>query len=209
MKLARRSAKCLTSMGFLLSGRRQAGCIAGRYVSSINHMPCLRLPGSRQRRRLIRRNCAMGKLSGKTALVTGRSSGIVWPSPSSSSRKAPTSTSRGVANPSLRPPRPSRNIAGVQADLTKHDDLDDLYARIKSEKGGLDIVIANAGMVELQTISDATPEHFDKTFITNARGTYLTVAKASGVDRIGLTRPTYGANRGRAFKNRRGPVWCS
>lgn len=42
-----------------------------------------------------------------------------------------------------------RNIAGVQADLTKLDDLDDLYAGIKSEKGGLDIVVTNTGMVEL------------------------------------------------------------
>jgi NAD(P)-dependent dehydrogenase (short-subunit alcohol dehydrogenase family) len=53
-----------------------------------------------------------------------------------------------------------------------------LYATIKAEQGRLDIVVANAGTVDVVAGEDATPEHFDTLFDTNARGTYFTVQKA-------------------------------
>jgi NAD(P)-dependent dehydrogenase (short-subunit alcohol dehydrogenase family) len=71
-----------------------------------------------------------------------------------------------------------KNVYAVQGDIANLADLDNLYKIIKQEKGTLDIIIANAGMVEHQTIDQATPENFDKTFNTNARGTYFTVSKA-------------------------------
>jgi NAD(P)-dependent dehydrogenase (short-subunit alcohol dehydrogenase family) len=39
-------------------------------------------------------------------------------------------------------------------------------------------MFANAGMVENVETSAATPEHFDRTFNTNARGAYFTLQKA-------------------------------
>lgn len=122
----------------------------------------------------------MGKLTGKIALVTGGSSGIGLAIAKLfvSEGAYVYITGRREAQLAAATAEIGNNIVGIQADLTKLDELDDLYARIKSEKGKLDVVIANAGMVELQTLSAATPEHFDRTFTTNARGTYFTVAKA-------------------------------
>jgi NAD(P)-dependent dehydrogenase (short-subunit alcohol dehydrogenase family) len=40
------------------------------------------------------------------------------------------------------------------------------------------VIFAGAAFVEKQMTTTATPEHFDKTFNTNARGTYFTVQKA-------------------------------
>jgi NAD(P)-dependent dehydrogenase (short-subunit alcohol dehydrogenase family) len=40
------------------------------------------------------------------------------------------------------------------------------------------MVFANAGIVETVETPAATPEHFDRTFNTNARGAYFTVQKA-------------------------------
>ena len=71
-----------------------------------------------------------------------------------------------------------RNIAAVQGDITDLGHLDDLYQRIAAEKGVPDILVANAGYVELATLADATPEHFDLTFGTNTRAVFFTVQKA-------------------------------
>jgi NAD(P)-dependent dehydrogenase (short-subunit alcohol dehydrogenase family) len=66
----------------------------------------------------------------------------------------------------------------VRGDVAELDDLDRLYATVREEKGALDIVVANAGFVELVRLQDATPEHFDRTFSVNARGSFFTVQKA-------------------------------
>jgi len=71
-----------------------------------------------------------------------------------------------------------RNVTTVQGDVANLSDIDRLYKIVAAEKGVLHIVVANAGMMEHQTIDKATPEHFDKTFNLNVRGTYFTVSKA-------------------------------
>jgi len=70
------------------------------------------------------------------------------------------------------------NVTAVQGDVSNLDDLDRLYKTIKEDKGALDIIVASAGIVELETIETATPEHFDRTFDVNARGVFFTVQKA-------------------------------
>jgi NAD(P)-dependent dehydrogenase (short-subunit alcohol dehydrogenase family) len=50
--------------------------------------------------------------------------------------------------------------------------------RLKSEKGQLDIVIANAGIVESKSLADCSTDHYDSTFNINAKGVFLTVQKA-------------------------------
>jgi NAD(P)-dependent dehydrogenase (short-subunit alcohol dehydrogenase family) len=71
-----------------------------------------------------------------------------------------------------------KNVAAVQADVSKVADIDRLYKEVAATKGKIDIVVANAGIVEMVPTPAVTPEHFDKTFNTNARGTYFTVQKA-------------------------------
>ena len=53
-----------------------------------------------------------------------------------------------------------------------------IYATIKSAKGRLDILFANAGGGSLLPLGQITEEHFDKTFNTNVRGLLFTVQKA-------------------------------
>jgi len=104
----------------------------------------------------------------------------------------------------------SRNVTAIQADVAELDDLDRLYAAIAATKRKIDIVFANAAFVERVTIMDVTPEHFDRTFNTNARGTYFTVQKAlplmntggsiiltasSGKDKGYPSRGTYSASK--------------
>lgn len=70
------------------------------------------------------------------------------------------------------------NVTTVQGDISNLDDLDRLYAVVKKEKGSIDIIVANAGFVEMVDTANVTPTHFDKTFNINARGTFFSVQKA-------------------------------
>ncbi|WPV70686.1 SDR family oxidoreductase [Chitinophaga sp. LS1] len=56
--------------------------------------------------------------------------------------------------------------------------MDRLYNIVKREKGAIDIVVANAGFVEMSDTANVTLAHFDKTFNINARGTFFSVQKA-------------------------------
>lgn len=71
-----------------------------------------------------------------------------------------------------------RNVTAVRGDVANSADLDQLYQTVAAEKGVIDIVFANAGVVEHQTIDQLTPEHYDKTFNINVRGVMFTVHKA-------------------------------
>jgi NAD(P)-dependent dehydrogenase (short-subunit alcohol dehydrogenase family) len=71
-----------------------------------------------------------------------------------------------------------RNVAAVQCDVARLDDLDRLFGRVKGEKGRVDILFANSGMMEYQSLGEITPEHFDRTFAVNVRGLLFTVQKA-------------------------------
>ena len=71
-----------------------------------------------------------------------------------------------------------RNVTAVKGDVANLADLDRLYEIVATEKGRVDIVFANAGFVEHQTIDQLTPEHYEKTFNINVRGVMFTVQKA-------------------------------
>jgi NAD(P)-dependent dehydrogenase (short-subunit alcohol dehydrogenase family) len=66
-------------------------------------------------------------------------------------------------------------------DVSELEDLDHLYRTVAAQERKIDILSANTGIVELKQTPDVTPEHFDKTFNTNARGLYFTVRKALSV----------------------------
>ena len=68
------------------------------------------------------------------------------------------------------------NVTGVKTDIFKLDDLDRLFETV-GKKGKIDVIFAGAAFVEKALTPGATPEHFEKTFNTNARGTYFTVQR--------------------------------
>jgi NAD(P)-dependent dehydrogenase (short-subunit alcohol dehydrogenase family) len=71
-----------------------------------------------------------------------------------------------------------RNVNGVQGDVSSLTDLDRLFAQIKTEKGRLDIVFANAGIAKYAPLGSITEELFDTIFGTNVKGVLFTVQKA-------------------------------
>jgi NAD(P)-dependent dehydrogenase (short-subunit alcohol dehydrogenase family) len=70
------------------------------------------------------------------------------------------------------------NVNGVQGDVSNLADLDRLYAIVKEQRGYIDILFANAGVVGLVPLGAITEAHFDKIFNINVKGLLFTVQKA-------------------------------
>ena len=122
----------------------------------------------------------MPALQGKVAIITGGSSGIGLAIAKRfvSEGAEVFITGRRQSELDKAVAEIGRNVTAVQGDVAMLEDLDRLYAAIAAQGRRIDIVVANAGMVLLAPITTATPEQFDQTFDTNARGAFFTVQKA-------------------------------
>lgn len=65
------------------------------------------------------------------------------------------------------------NAVTMQADLGDPDSCAELVKRIKSECGGLDVLVNNAGMCIDQVLMFAKPDDFEKLFQVNVRSIFL------------------------------------
>lgn len=70
------------------------------------------------------------------------------------------------------------NASGIQADAGKLADIDRMFAQIKSQKGKLDVVFANAGIYEQKPHNHVTEEFYDECVDINTKGVYFTIQKA-------------------------------
>lgn len=121
----------------------------------------------------------MGQLDGKTALITGTTSGIGLATARRLAAEGAHVFVTGRRQEALDAAVASigENATGVRADVSDLDDLDRLFAEI-GRRGTLDIVFANAGGGEFAALPDITWQHYADTFNTNVGGTLFTVQKA-------------------------------
>src|SRR6266550_2589990 len=122
----------------------------------------------------------MGKLEGKTALVTGGTSGIGLATATQFVNEGAYVFITGRRDPELQAAVKviGRNVTGVQGDVSKLGDLDRLFAQVKREKGKLDIVFGNAGVAQYAPFGKITEELYDSIFNINVKGVLFTVQKA-------------------------------
>jgi NAD(P)-dependent dehydrogenase (short-subunit alcohol dehydrogenase family) len=123
---------------------------------------------------------AVTNLAGKVAVVTGGSSGIGLATAKRFVAEGAYVfiTGRRQAELDKAKAEIGKNVTAVQGDVTKLSDLDKLYATVKSEKGVVDIVLANAGFIEHAQIFDLSEAHYTKTMDANVKGVVFTVQKA-------------------------------
>ncbi len=129
----------------------------------------------------------MDRLNGKTAIVTGGGSGIGLASAKRFIDEGAFVYIFGRRQAALDAALVelgdnARAISGSVSDMA---DLDRLFETVRTERGSLDILFANAGTGELVPLGEITPEHFDRTFDVNVKGLVFTVQKALPLMRAG------------------------
>ncbi|MER5323177.1 SDR family oxidoreductase [Streptosporangium roseum] len=122
----------------------------------------------------------MGLLEGKTALVTGGSTGIGL---ASAVRLAAEGAHVFITGRRKTELDAAVEVIGSAAtavigDISNLDDLDRLYETIRNRGRGLDVLFANASVAAFVPLEQVTEEHFDTIFGINVRGTLFTVQTA-------------------------------
>ncbi|MFH8136413.1 SDR family NAD(P)-dependent oxidoreductase [Pantoea osteomyelitidis] len=116
----------------------------------------------------------------KIAVITGASSGIGLGIAQELSALGATViiTGRNKNKLELAVSTLGPNACQFQVDVSNLTELNTFYEQIRSRFGRIDILIANAGMGEIEPLGQITPEKFDLQFTTNVRGITFTVQKA-------------------------------
>lgn len=122
----------------------------------------------------------MGLLEGKTALITGGSSGIGLASAVRLAAEGAHVFITGRRRTELEAAAKEIGPAAtpVIGDVSNPDDLDRVYETVHNRGHGLDVLFANASIAEFARLEQTTQEHFDALFGINVRGTVFTVQKA-------------------------------
>jgi NAD(P)-dependent dehydrogenase (short-subunit alcohol dehydrogenase family) len=122
----------------------------------------------------------MSRLKGKTAVITGGGSGIGLGAARRFVEEGASVYLFGRRKEQLDAAvaelgASARAVPGSVTDLA---DLDRLYEIVKTERGRLDILFANAGTAAFVSLGEITPEHYDQIFDVNVKGLVFTVQKA-------------------------------
>lgn len=121
----------------------------------------------------------MGQLAGKTAVVTGGSTGIGLATAVRLADEGAHVFVTGRRKAELDAAVETIGSAtGVQGDTSDLADLDRLFAAVRDRGRGLDVLFVNAAIASFVPLEEITEEHFDQTFGVNVRGALFTVQKA-------------------------------
>ena len=122
----------------------------------------------------------MSRLQGKTAVVTGGGSGIGYGAAKRFIEEGAFVYIFGRRQETLDAAvaQLGSSARAIQGSVTDLSDLDRLYKTVKTERGSLDILLANAGTGAFAPLGEITPEHYDQIFDLNVKGLVFTVQKA-------------------------------
>lgn len=126
----------------------------------------------------------MGKLKNKVAVITGGNSGIGLGIAQAFSKEGARGTITGrnqnTINQSLK--TLDSDFIGLSGDITKMDDLENIFKQTSDRFGTIDILVVNAGGVvdgiPMESIMDITEENYDRYMDLNLKGAYFTVQKS-------------------------------
>ena len=126
----------------------------------------------------------MSSLTGKVAVVTGASKGIgagiaKGMAAAGASVVVNYSSSKEGADKVVAEIEAAGGKAiAVQGDMSKPEDVKQLFAETKSAYGALDVLVNNAGVFAFQPIEAITADEFHRQFNTNVLGPILTTQEA-------------------------------
>ena len=120
-----------------------------------------------------------GRLRGKSALITGAAAGIGRATAELFAREGARLVLADINTDGLSALRDSLadvtgDVALVTADVSKPADARRMIEVAIERYGRLDIAVANAGIIPLASIVEATPEGWDEVMSIDGRGMFLT-----------------------------------
>jgi 3-oxoacyl-[acyl-carrier protein] reductase len=122
----------------------------------------------------------MGEFSGRVALVTGGASGIGRAATMALAREgaAVAFTYMTSADEAQEVGKAVTDAGGralaLQADMTKWDEVEAVFAKAEEALGPVDILFANAGgLLKRERCVDTSPDFWDEVFAVNVKSTFL------------------------------------
>jgi NAD(P)-dependent dehydrogenase (short-subunit alcohol dehydrogenase family) len=121
----------------------------------------------------------MGRLQGKTAVITGGTTGIGLAMARLFAAEGAFVFITGRRQQELdhAVKEIGDSACGVRGDVASLSDLDRLYETVRA-RGRIDVVVANAGTAGFASLEAVTEEYFDRIFNTNVKGALFTAQKA-------------------------------
>jgi 3-oxoacyl-[acyl-carrier protein] reductase len=126
----------------------------------------------------------MNRLKGKVAVVTGASKGIgasIAEHLAAEGASVVVNYARSKAGAEAVVKRINEKggkALAVQADVSKPEEIKQLFAQTQAAYGDLDVLVNNAGIYEFSPLESITAEHFHKQFNLNVLGLLLATQEA-------------------------------
>jgi NAD(P)-dependent dehydrogenase (short-subunit alcohol dehydrogenase family) len=119
----------------------------------------------------------MGKLNGKSAVVTGGSSGIGYATVEELKNHGAKVLFSGRNKESVTEASKKTGAIGVVSDQSDLSQIDKLVQLTGKELGKIDILVVNAGTFSMVPFQLVTEEYFDGMLDINLKGVYFTLQK--------------------------------
>ena len=126
------------------------------------------------------------RLKDKVAIITGGSRGIGYATAAAFLREGATvilaasskaSADKAVA--SLKEKYPDSTVAGINPDLSKLEEVRNIFKLVTGRYGCVDILVNNAGVSECTPFTEYTEEAFDRVMDLNVKGVFNATRAAS------------------------------